>query len=97
MSRNGNDIWPPKSYDLTPLDYLLSDYVKSPIYKKKTQLISELKNDIIDLIGAIELEQIYYPKPTLLFSIREEMLYNFRCTPMLRVLPNLSLTVLLDY
>jgi len=54
IARNGDVNWPPRSCDLTPLDYFLWGYVKSQVYKNNPQSIPELKDEIIRVIGEIE-------------------------------------------
>jgi hypothetical protein len=54
IARNGDVNWPPRSCDLTPLDYFLWGYVKSQVYKNNPQSIPELKDKIIRVIGEIE-------------------------------------------
>ncbi|GFY10715.1 DUF4817 domain-containing protein [Trichonephila clavipes] len=38
--------WPPRSCDLTPLDYFLWDYVKSLVYADKSQTLDHLEGNI---------------------------------------------------
>ncbi|GFY03208.1 uncharacterized protein TNCV_1171681 [Trichonephila clavipes] len=44
ISRFGPVNWPPRSCDLTPLDYFLWGYVKSLVYADKPQTLDHLKN-----------------------------------------------------
>ncbi|GFV37385.1 putative DD41D transposase [Trichonephila clavipes] len=46
ISRFGPVNWPPRSCDLTPLDYFLWGYVKSLVYADKPQTLDHLE-DII--------------------------------------------------
>lgn len=46
ISRNGPIEWPPRSCDLTPLDFFLWGYVKSLVYANKPQTLDDLKNNI---------------------------------------------------
>jgi len=43
ISREGDVNWPPRSCDLTPLDFFLWDYLKSQVYMNKPQTIDALK------------------------------------------------------
>jgi hypothetical protein len=52
--RNGDQIWPPRSCDLTPCDFFLWGFVKSRVYANKPQTIPELKVEIRRVIGEIE-------------------------------------------
>ncbi|CAH1969028.1 unnamed protein product [Acanthoscelides obtectus] len=63
ISRRGNVPWPPRSCDLTPLDFFLWGYLKSKIYVNKPATLQELKNNIIAEINAIE--------PTMLQNVIE--------------------------
>ena len=53
ISRNGPVGWPPRSCDLTPLDYLLWGYVKSMVYVNKPVMIDELCTNIEHEIVAV--------------------------------------------
>ncbi|GFX51341.1 uncharacterized protein TNCV_3102741 [Trichonephila clavipes] len=46
ISRFGPVNWPPRSCDLTPLDYSLWGYVKSLIYADKPQTLDHLEDNI---------------------------------------------------
>lgn len=53
ISRNGPVEWPPRSCDLTPLDYFLWGYVKSLVYSNKPTTIGELRANIEREIAGI--------------------------------------------
>ncbi|GFV53930.1 transposable element Tc3 transposase [Trichonephila clavipes] len=46
ISRFGPVNWPPRSCDLTPLDYFLWGYVKSLVYVDKPQTLDHLEDNI---------------------------------------------------
>ncbi|GFS89271.1 uncharacterized protein TNCV_1259971 [Trichonephila clavipes] len=46
ISRFGPVNWPPRSCDLTPLDYFLWGYVKSLVYADKPQTLDHLEDDV---------------------------------------------------
>ncbi|GFW86513.1 transposable element Tc3 transposase [Trichonephila clavipes] len=46
ISRFGPVTWPPRSCDLTPLDYFLWVYVKSLVYADKLQTLDQLEDNI---------------------------------------------------
>ncbi|GFY03295.1 uncharacterized protein TNCV_1172541 [Trichonephila clavipes] len=46
FSRFGPVNWPPRSCDLTPLDYFLWGYVKSLVYADKPQTLDHLEDNI---------------------------------------------------
>ncbi|GFY03260.1 uncharacterized protein TNCV_1172201 [Trichonephila clavipes] len=50
ISRFGPVNWPPRSCDLTPLDYFLRGYVKSLVYADKPQTLDHLKNTFAVLL-----------------------------------------------
>ena len=56
ISRNSGVNWPPRSCDLTPLDYFLWGYLKSQVYRNNPQSIHDLKDGIIRMIGEIKPE-----------------------------------------
>ncbi|GFX45604.1 putative marince1 [Trichonephila clavipes] len=53
ISRFGPVNWPPRSCDLTPLDYFLWGYVKSLVYAVKPQTLDHLENHIRRVIADI--------------------------------------------
>ncbi|GFX65330.1 transposable element Tc1 transposase [Trichonephila clavipes] len=53
ISRFGPVNWPPRSCDLTPLDYLLWGYVKSLVYADKPQTLDHLEDNIRRVIADI--------------------------------------------
>ncbi|GFW50031.1 uncharacterized protein TNCV_2316131 [Trichonephila clavipes] len=53
ISRFGPVNWPPRSCDLTPLDYFLSGYVKSLVYANKPQMLDHLEANIRPVIADI--------------------------------------------
>ncbi|GFX26109.1 putative DD41D transposase [Trichonephila clavipes] len=54
ISRFGPVNWPPRSCDLTPLDYLLWGYVKSLVYADKPQTLDYLEDNIRRVIADIQ-------------------------------------------
>ncbi|GFX93955.1 putative DD41D transposase [Trichonephila clavipes] len=53
ISRFGPVNWPPRSCDLTPLDYFLWGYVKSLVYADKPQTLDHLEDNIRRVIPDI--------------------------------------------
>ncbi|GFT79816.1 transposable element Tc3 transposase [Trichonephila clavipes] len=53
ISRFGPVNWPPRSCNLTPLDYFLGDYLKSLIYADKPQTLDHLEDNIRRVIADI--------------------------------------------
>ncbi|GFW22249.1 transposable element Tc3 transposase [Trichonephila clavipes] len=51
ISRFGPVSWPPRSCDLTPLDYFLRGYVKSLVYADKPQTLDHLEDNIHRVIA----------------------------------------------
>ena len=61
ISCRANVVWPPRSCDLTPLDYIvlhLWDAVKDKRYADKPEAIDALKDNILKAIGEIQLHAI---------------------------------------
>ncbi|GFV13784.1 putative transposable element [Trichonephila clavipes] len=53
ISRFGLVNWPPRSCDLTPLDYFLLGYVKSLVYADKPQTLDHLEDNVRRVIADI--------------------------------------------
>ncbi|GFX98511.1 retrovirus-related Pol polyprotein from transposon opus [Trichonephila clavipes] len=53
ISRFGPENWPPRSCDITPLDYFLWGYVKSLVYADKPQTLDDLEDNIRRVIADI--------------------------------------------
>ncbi|GFU70731.1 DUF4817 domain-containing protein [Trichonephila clavipes] len=53
ISRSGPVNWPPRSCDLTPLDYFLWSYVKSLVYTDKPQKLDHFEDNIRRVIADI--------------------------------------------
>lgn len=53
ISRHGFVNWPPRSCDLTPLDFFLWGYVKSLVYTNKPATLDALEANIRDAIAGI--------------------------------------------
>ncbi|GFW17953.1 hypothetical protein TNCV_2231341 [Trichonephila clavipes] len=73
ISRFGPVNWPPRSCDLTPLDYFLWVYVKSLVYADKPQTLDPLEDNIRHVIADIRpqmLEKIIENSTSRLDSIR---------------------------
>lgn len=58
ISRFGPVDWPPRSCDLTPLDYFLWGYVKSLVYADKPASIQALEDNITRVIGEIPADML---------------------------------------
>lgn len=54
ISRNGDFNWPPRSCDLTPLDFFLWGYVKDKVYANAPPTIHALKENIRAVIREIQ-------------------------------------------
>ncbi|GFV25852.1 zonadhesin [Trichonephila clavipes] len=58
ISRFGPVNWPPRSCDLTPLDYFLWGYVKSLVYADKLQTLDHLEDNIRRVIADIRQQML---------------------------------------
>nr|XP_018913457.1 PREDICTED: uncharacterized protein LOC109041542 [Bemisia tabaci] len=58
IGRRGAIEWPPRSPDLTPLDYFLWGHLKSKVYETAPQSIQELKQRIVDECAKITPEML---------------------------------------
>ena len=55
ISHRADVVWPPRSCDLTPLDYYLWSAVKDKCYANKPETIEALKHNTRKAIGEIQL------------------------------------------
>lgn len=53
ISRRGTINWPPRSPDLTPLDYFMWGYLKQKVYANKPRTLLQLKHNIRTEMAAI--------------------------------------------
>ena len=58
ISLRADVVWPPRSCDLTQLDYYLRGAVKGKWYADKSEIIDALKDNIREAIGEIQLHAI---------------------------------------
>ena len=58
ISRNSDVNWPPRSSDLTPLDYFLWEAVKDKYYANHLETIEAMKHEIEVAIHRIEAQTI---------------------------------------
>lgn len=58
ISRRGFINWPPRSCDLTPLDFFLWGYVKSKVYTNKPDTLQALERYIRRVIAEIPLDML---------------------------------------
>ena len=58
IRRRAGVVWPPRSCDLTPLDYYLWGAIKDKCYADKPEIIDALKDNIREAIGEIHLHTI---------------------------------------
>ncbi|GFX95944.1 DUF4817 domain-containing protein [Trichonephila clavipes] len=73
ISRFGPVNWPPRSCDLTPLDYFLWGYVKSLVYSDKPQTFYHLEDNIRYVIAVI--------RPQMLEKVIQNWTSRFRSGP----------------
>ena len=57
-NRRADIVWPPRSCDLTPLEYYLWGAVKDKCYADKSETIDTLKYNIREAIGEMQLHTI---------------------------------------
>ena len=58
ISYRADVIWPPRNWDLTPLDYYWWGAVKDKCYADKPETIDALKDNIREAIGKMQLHTI---------------------------------------
>lgn len=72
ISRRGDVNWPPRSCDLTPLDFFLWGFLKSQVYADKPLNTAALKANITHAIGQIQ--------PDLCARVMENWTFRMRAT-----------------
>jgi hypothetical protein len=58
VGRDGPIPWPPRSPDITPLDFFLWGYVKGIVYKTPVTSLDELKLRIVAAIETVPLQML---------------------------------------
>ncbi|GFS59517.1 putative transposase [Trichonephila clavipes] len=84
ISRFGPVNWPPRSCDLTPLDYFLWGYVKSLVYADKPQTLDHLEDNIRRVIADIRPQML--EKVIENWTSRLEYIRASRGSPMPKIL-----------
>lgn len=56
ISLHGGHIWPPRSYDLTPCDFFLWEYIKLQVYKNKPRDLIQLKAEIRRVMSDLDVK-----------------------------------------
>ncbi|GFU94970.1 hypothetical protein TNCV_333061 [Trichonephila clavipes] len=83
ISRFGPVNWPPRSCDLTPLDYFLWGYVKPLVYADKPQTLDHLEDNIRRVIADTA---TYVGKVIENWTSRLDYIRASRGSPMLEVI-----------
>ena len=58
IGRGGPITWPPRSPDITPLDFFLWGYVKDRVYQTPVQDLVTLRERIVEAIQAIDVDML---------------------------------------
>ena len=58
IGRNGPTPWPPRSPDITPLDFFLWGYVKDRVYRMPVRDVETLQSRIIEVLGTVNEEML---------------------------------------
>ena len=58
IGRNGSTPWPPRSPDITPLDFFLWGYVKDRVYRTPVRDVETLQSQIIEVIATVNEEML---------------------------------------
>jgi hypothetical protein len=53
VGRGGPTAWPPRSPDLTPLDFLAWGFIKDVVYSRKVRDLADLRQRIIEAVELI--------------------------------------------
>ncbi|GFV34277.1 hypothetical protein TNCV_991981 [Trichonephila clavipes] len=90
ISRFGPVNWPPRSCDLTPLDYFLWGYVKSLVYADKPQTLDHLEDNIRRVIADIRPQML--EKVIENWTSRLDYIRASRGSPMLEIIFKMTAT-----
>ena len=58
IGRNGPTPWPPRSPDITPLDFFLWGYVKNRVYRTPVRDVETLQSRIIEVLATVNEEML---------------------------------------
>ena len=58
VGRNGPTPWPPRSPDITPLDFFLWGYVKDRVYRTPVRDVETLQSRIIEVLATVNEEML---------------------------------------
>ena len=58
IGRNGSAPWPPRSPDITPLDFFLWSYVKDRVYRTPVRDVETLQSRIIEVLATVNEEML---------------------------------------
>ena len=58
IGRNGPTPWPPRSPDITPLDFFLWGYVKDRVYRTPVRDVETLQSRIIEVLSTVNEEML---------------------------------------
>ena len=58
IGRNGPTPWPPRSPDITPLDFFLWGYVKDRVYRTPVRDVETLESRIIEVLATVNEEML---------------------------------------
>ena len=58
IGRNGPTPWPPRSPDITPLDFFLWGYVKDRVYRTPVRDVETLQSRIIEVLTSVNEEML---------------------------------------
>ena len=76
VGRGGPTVWPPRSPDLTPLDFFARGFIKNVVYRRKVRDLADLRQRIIEAVELIT--------PHMLINTWQELEYRLdicRATP----------------
>lgn len=71
LATNGPIRWPPRSPDITPLDFYFWGYVKDEVYKRKHANLNELQDSIRHIIASIDGRTVLKATKRVLKNVRK--------------------------
>ena len=58
IGRRGTIDWPPRSCDLTPMDFFLRGYLKDLVYSQSPRTLADLQYRIVEAMNFVPMEMI---------------------------------------
>ena len=86
IRRNGPTPWPPRSPDITPLDFFLWGYVKDRVYRTPVCDVKTLQSRIIEVLATVNEEMLENTWRKIEYRLLLKLLEIFICKTLINKL-----------